>query len=321
MHARIEPSTQLRALASAQAGVVSAEQVRALGMPEASLRRWLRDGHAQRLNPGLYHLGVGSPSWSARAWSGVLLGGPGARLGGDAAGHLWGLVDDPPELIRVLVPIGRQVAAREGWTFSRERPGVRSRRSVGDPPRTTIADTVVDLCADRDADGVVDVVTRAVQGRRVDADQLLACVRARRRLPHRAMVLALLGDVGRGAESTLELRYLRDVERAHGLPAWVRQRRRRTGAEVRDVLYEDQATVIELDGLAHLRRILRDMRRDNAALAGGLATLRFGWSDVTGSPCQVAWQVAAVLVARGWTELPTRCHRCAAATDADLLLF
>ena len=135
------------------------------------------------------------------------------------------------------------------------------------------------------------------------------------------MVLALLGDVGRGAESTLELRYLRDVERAHGLPAGVRQRRSRTGAEVRDVLYEDQATVIELDGLAHLRRILRDMRRDNAALAGGLATLRFGWSDVTGSPCQVAWQVAAVLVARGWTELPTRCHRCAAATDADLLLF
>lgn len=251
----------------------------------------------------------------------MLLGGPGARLAGDAAGHLWGLVDDPPELIQVLVPVGRQVAAREGWTFPRERPGVRSGRSVGNPPRTTIADTVVDLCADRDADGVVDVVTRAVQGRRVDADQLLTCVRARRRLPHRAMLLALLGDVGRGAESTLELRYLRDVERAHGLPAGVRQHRSRSGAEVRDLLYEEQATVVELDGLAHLRRILRDMRRDNAALVGGLATLRFGWSDVTGSPCQVAWQVAAVLVARGWDGLPTRCHRCAAATDADLLLW
>ena len=101
----------------------------------------------------------------------------------------------------------------------------------------------------------------------------------------------------------------------------MRQRRSRTGAEVRDLLYEEQATVVELDGMAHLRRILRDMRRGNAALVGGLATLRFGWSDVTGSPCQVAWQVAAVLVARGWTGLPTRCHRCAAATDADLLLW
>lgn len=319
MHARIEPSTQLRALAAAQAGVVSAEQVRALGMPEASRRRWLRDGHAQRPAPVLYHLGVGSPSWSARAWTGVLLGGPHARLGGDAAGHLWGIVDDPPALIQVLVPVGRQVADREGWTFTRERPGVRSSRTVGEPPRTTITDTVVDLCADRDADGVVDVVTRAVQSRRVDADRLLACVRARRRLRNRATVLALLGDVGRGAESTLELRYLQDVERAHGLPAGVRQHRSRTGAEVRDVLYEDQTTLVELDGLAHLRRTLRDMRRDNAALIGGLATLRFGWSDVTGSPCQVAWQVGAVLVTRGWTGLPTRCHRCAAATDADLL--
>ena len=61
MHARIEPSTQLRALAAAQAGVVSAEQVRALGMPEASRRRWLRDDHAQRPAPVLYHLDIGNP--------------------------------------------------------------------------------------------------------------------------------------------------------------------------------------------------------------------------------------------------------------------
>jgi very-short-patch-repair endonuclease len=319
MHARIEPSTQLRALAAAQAGVVSAGQVQTLGMPPASLRRWIRDGHAQRLAPGLYHLGVGSPTWSARAWGGVLLGGAGARLGGDAAGYVWELLDDPPEVIQVLVPLDRQLAARDCWTFPRERPGVRSRKTVGEPPRTTITDTVVDLCANWDADGVVDLLTRAVQGRRVDAAQLLACVRARRRMPNRAMVLALLGEVGRGAESTLELRYLRDVERAHGLPVGRRQHRSRSGAEVRDVLYEVYATVVELDGLTHLRRVLRDMRRDNAALVGGLATLRFGWPDVTGTPCQVAWQVAAVLVARGWSGLPTRCRRCAAATDADLL--
>ena len=85
------------------------------------------------------------------------------------------------------------------------------------------------------------------------------------------------------------------------------------------MLYEDYATIVELDGLAHLRRVLRDMRRDNAALLGGMATLRFGWPDVTGSPCRVAWQVAAVLVDRGWSGLPTRCPRCARATDTDLL--
>lgn len=319
MYAPIDPPNQLRALAAAQGGVVSVGQVQALGSSRESLRRWVRDGHWRRLTTGVYYLGVGDPPWLARAWAGVLLGGSSARLGGEAAGHRWGLVDDPPEMIQVLVPLTRQVVARDCWSFLRERPGVRSARSVGEPPCTGIADTVVDLCADRDADGVVDLVTRAVQGRRVAAVQLLGCVRFRSRVPHRATLLALLGEVQQGAESTLELRYLRDVERAHGLPTGARQRRSRTRDEVRDVLYEDYATIVELDGLAHLRRVLRDMRRDNAALLGGMATLRFGWPDVTGSPCRVAWQVAAALVGRGWSGLPTRCPRCARATDTDLL--
>ena len=85
------------------------------------------------------------------------------------------------------------------------------------------------------------------------------------------------------------------------------------------MLYDEYATIVELDGLARLRRILRDMRRDNTALLEGLVSLRFGWPDVTEHPCRVAWQVAAVLVARGWSGLPTRCPRCATATDADLL--
>jgi very-short-patch-repair endonuclease len=305
-------------LAAAQAGVVSVEQVRNLGLPRASLRRWVRDGHWQRLTDGIYHLGV-EPTWDTRSWAGVLLGGPGARLGGEAAGHLWGLLDDPPKVIQVLVPQARQLAPRDCWTFTRERPGVRAARTWGEPPRTGVADTVVDLCADRDAEGVVDLVARSVQSHLVDAAQLLSCARSRGRLPHRATLLALLGEVGQGAESTLELCYLRDVERAHGLPRGLRQQRSRTGGEVRDVLYQEYATVVELDGLAHLRRILRDMRRDNAALLDGLVSLRFGWTDVSERPCRVAWQVAALLVARGWSGLPTRCPRCALATDADLL--
>ena len=62
----------------------------------------------------------------------------------------------------------------------------------------------------------------------------------------------------------------------------------------------------------------RDMERDNAALLGGDVTLRYGWQDVTDRPCAVAREVAALLIRRGWTGLPTRCRRCALATDADL---
>jgi hypothetical protein len=107
------------------------------------------------------------------------------------------------------------------------------------------------------------------------------------------------------------VRYLHDVERAHGLPTGERQSRS-TAGDVRDVLYRRYATVVELDGrLGHegLGRF-RDMRRDNAATLDGDVTLRYGDADIRTEPCAVAFQVAEVLIRRGWGGLPTRCRRC-----------
>ena len=300
--------------------MVSIRQAAELGLTADCVRRLVGQGHWQRVTPGIYHLGSGTPDWLARAWAGILLGGQHARLGFAAAGYLWGLVDEPPAEITVLVPAGRQVSRREGWTFPRERPGVRPQRSRAEPARTTEIDTVVDLCAETDDAGAVDLITRAVQRHLVKAPDLLRCVEGRRRLVNRATMLHLLAEVAEGAESPLELGYLNDVERAHGLPTAKRQQRSRSGREVRDALYEEYATLVELDGQLHALSRLRDMRRDNRALLDGLATLRYGWPDVTGRPCQVAFQVAAVLVARGWDGLPSRCNRCEHATDADLWL-
>ena len=70
-----------------------------------------------------------------------------------------------------------------------------------------------------------------------------------------------------------------------------------------DNLYEKYLVGVELDGLeAHPRsERWRDFRRDDAGAADGIITLRYGWSDVTRSPCAVAAQIAAVLRRRGWT--------------------
>lgn len=318
MHARRDPSDRLRALAVAQGGVISANQALTLGLPRESIRRLVRDGHWQRLTAGVFRLGVGDPPWTSRAWAGILLGGPGARLGLAAAGHEWGLVSQPPDECTVLVPADRQVTPRGCWTFPRERPGVRQKRSPGNPPCTTVADTAVDLCAAADESKVEDILTTAVQGRLVSASALLQCARDRPRLRHRSAILAILGEVRDGAESVLELRNLHDVERAHGLPTATRQHRRRSGKDVRDALYEEFATIVELDGGLHALQRLRDMQRDNRALVEGRVSLRYGWHDVTGQPCHVAWQVAAILVSRGWVGEPSRCPRCQHATAADL---
>ena len=317
MHRRIDPSDQLLGLAAEQGGVVAAEQLILLGFSLRSAERLVNQRSWARLATGVYHLGVGEPSWDGLAWAGVLLGGPRARLGFEAAGHLWKLVDEPPTDITVLVPHGRPLADRGCWVFRQERPGARSARSPGSPPRTTIEDTVVDLCSQAEAHALPGLLTRAVQGN-TTAQRILARVEDRARVSQRQLLRQVLGDVAQGAESPLELRYLNDVERPHGLPRAKRQVRSRGGKEIRDLRYDDWATIVELDGRVHIAGRFRDMERDNAALMGGDVTLRYGWPDVTERPCAVAWEVAALLIRRGWTGVPTRCHHCALATDADL---
>jgi hypothetical protein len=68
----------------------------------------------------------------------------------------------------------------------------------------------------------------------------------------------------------------------------------------------------------HAGERLRDARRDNAALLDGEVTLRYGWRDVTERSRQVAWEMAAILRAQGWSGEPRRCPRCRAAGDSDL---
>ncbi len=134
----------------------------------------------------------------------------------------------------------------------------------------------------------------------------------------RAAVLESLMDVEQGVRSNLEHRYIRDVERAHGLPRARRQVR--VGRDGRvcylDGLYGEGLVGLELDGLvAHPPgERWRDFRRDNAGAADGIVTLRYGWADVTGRPCEVAGQVAAVLRWRGWAGQVRACGPTCAAS-------
>lgn len=159
----------------------------------------------------------------------------------------------------------------------------------------------------------------AVQRRLASAEQILDELELRARHRRRRLIRDILGEVAEGAESPLELDYVREVERPHGLPRGRRQKSRAGLSYVSDVGYDEWALLLELDGRdGHVDEGgFRDMRRDNAFALRALLTLRYGWHDVTGNPCAVAWQVASVLWSRGWTGEFRRCGRCRALGDAD----
>ena len=111
----------------------------ASGCPTGWSRTWLRRRALAAARPrASTSRSTLEPSFLARAWAGVLLGGDGARLGYLAAARLHGLTDDGPAIVTVLVArTAGPVSARRGWEFVRSVPAsVRARRSAR-PPRTT----------------------------------------------------------------------------------------------------------------------------------------------------------------------------------------
>ena len=322
VHRRHEVSDRLLQLAALQAHVVARDQAIGHGMSRHSISRLVESGAWRRLARGLFLTVPLEPSWDSLAWGGVLLGGQFARLGPESSGYLHQLLRQAPNPLDVLVPHERRVEVPGPWQFIRERAGVRSARSVKDPPRLTVESTVLDLSDVRDAGEVVELVTTAVQRRLTTVKRLRQDLDARARHRHRALLRDLLADVGAGAESPIELRYLHDVERPHGLPKGSRQQSRAGLPYMTDVDYAEFGLIVELDGRAGHEGIgrFRDMDRDNRHALLDATTLRFGHYDLASRPCAVAFQVYCALAVRGYVELFLHCRNCIAVPDHDLLL-
>ena len=150
--------------------------------------------------------------------------------------------------------------------------------------------------------------------------QLSAAARRRARLRWRTDLNGALGEITDGVMSGLERRFVRDVERPHGLPRPQRQARHRPRdiSAYLDNYYPDQRLAVELDGLAAHPAETRwsDIHRDNRSARQGIITLRYNWADITVRSCLVAAEIAAVLQQRGWTGHLRRCPRCPASLAA-----
>ncbi|GLY33636.1 hypothetical protein [Kineosporia sp. NBRC 101731] len=301
------------ALSEIQQGVVARSQLLGQGLSARQVRRHVDNGRWQVLWPGVYVTHSGPVPELTRVWGAVLYGGPGAVAGPHATLGLARLWPGHRGPIDVCVPHERRVQARAGLTIHRVRDLARRARRTLNPPQLRIEHAVLDVAdAAASPETVCDVVLRTLQRRLVTTSLVADGLAARPRHRWRRLVTELLAEFADGVHSPLERRYLREVERAHRLPRGVRNQlelsidgRRR----YRDVRYEKWLLVVELDGReAHpVDEAFRDLRRDNAVVAGGEVVLRYGWRDVTAHSCEVAAQVAAVLAVAGWRGSPSLC--------------
>jgi hypothetical protein len=213
--------------------------------------------------------------------------------------------------VHLLIDRDRRITPPPGVTVERVRDRATWVQDNRRPPRATFDYALLKAAGDRDEAGALALVSDAVHQGLTTPTRLLGVIARLPRLPRRAMLGEVLADVAAGSRSVLERRYLREVERAHGLPDGVRQERQATanGTVQRDVRYPGQRTLVELDGaFGHRDAVDRwtDLQRDlDAALADHL-TLRPGWAQVL-EPCRLAAVVASVLLRRGWTGRPRVC--------------
>lgn len=300
-----------------QCGAVSRQQVIACGLTPQYIRTQMRTRRWQRLFRASYATFTGPPPRECVLWAAVLCAGPEAVLSHESAAEACGLIDAPHDPIHVTLPPARRITGLPGLVVHNSIRIESGRHPIRLPPQTRVEETVVDLTQTAySLEQALGWVTRACGRRLTRPERIASAVNGRKKLRWRAELLASVADAGVGSHSPLELRYLRDVERAHGLPVASRQHAvtRAGWRTYDDVRYAEFGVVIELDGrVAHPDESRwRDMHRDNASVVDGRRVLRYGWADVATRPCEVAAQVATVLRAAGWRGAPRSCRRCLA---------
>jgi predicted transcriptional regulator of viral defense system len=298
-------------IAQSQSGAVSRPQLLEAGFTSKLINARLKRRRWQQLYWGVYAVFTGPVPRETELWAALLRAGAGAALSYLTAAELHGLIDHPAESIYTTVPSTRRVAV-PGVVIRTSSRIAEAAQPGREPPRTNIEETVFDLIELAVTfDDACGWITRAVGKRLTTDERLSAALKLRKKMRWRAQLEDVLAAAGDGIHSVLEYRYLRDVERAHGLPRSRHQVRMVVDGKIvyRDAYYQEYKLAVELDGrLAHPEEERRrDRHRDNKAGVDGILTTRYDWQDVRGHPCETALLQAQILRRRGWRGRPRPC--------------
>jgi hypothetical protein len=277
------PGVVVAELAIRQHGVVSAGQLRRLGLDANAVGRRVTGGHLYRLHQGVYAVGRPAISWRGSYLAAVLACGSGAVLSHWSAARVLGLT----ERSRVTVTIPHTRAGPTGIEVHRSRMLTPLDVTKLDGiPVTSVARTLLDLAAVATQRELARLVDRAERLRVFDlsaVDEALSRARGRRGAP--ALRNAVASWRPRFTRTELEDRFA-DLVEASGLPhpqinAFADGERLRH--EV-DAVWFSQRLAVELDSFEY-HRTRQDRERDAEKTAdlelAGYRVMRLTWDDVT----------------------------------------
>jgi hypothetical protein len=312
-----------RRLVDEQHGVLDVGQLSRFGITRSAISANVRAGRWQVAAPRVYSTFTGPLPWESRVTAALRYAGPHAVVSHRTAAAAWGMCgpDDGP--VHVTVPYQCSAVSQPPLVVVHRSRAFRYIAVDGAPPRTSRADTVIDLAAaEPTAREAMRTLTALVTARRAAVSAVREQLRDRPPARYRRALAEAAARIDDGVRSVLEELYAVEVEAAHGIPAARRQQPFLVDGRVliEDAVYDDVGVplTVRLDGQYHLRRDIarRDRRRGNAATLAGRTSLTYGWDELA-DPCTAAGEVAAVLRAAGWAG---PLHPCPRARECGVTL-
>jgi hypothetical protein len=253
------PEEECARIAASQHGVITYEQLLAVGLTQPAIQRRVRASRLHRVYRGVYAVGHTALSSEGRWLAAVLASGKGAVLSHRSAAEHWGLLEGLSSPIHVSVP---------GDAGKKKRPGLLIHRS------SSLGSSAVEV---RNHIAVTTPARTFADLRRTEPPSVVR--RAAQVASFKGLEIGNEGDES-GVRSELERRFLRFCHR-NGLPQPAVNVR--VGPLTVDFLWPKQRVVVETDGWeAHRGRAAfeDDHSRDLILRQLGYGVLRFTWRQL-----------------------------------------
>jgi very-short-patch-repair endonuclease len=301
-HPRGETDRLIVALAVTQHGVVTLEQLVALGLSRRAVRWRISSGRLHPIHRGVYAVGRRDLPIKGHWMAAVLACGEGALLSHQSAATLQGLLNARAGRIQVTVP-RRSSVGHAGIRVHRSTClAPQDRVEVGRIPCTSVPATLLGVAATAPRNVLDRACNQAEMEGVLDMRAIEELLERRRGHPGASRLRAALRADGLGLDRTksrLERRFLRlAAESGLATPAinaWMAI----PGEEMQcDFVWHRERVVVEVDGWqAHRTRraFHNDRRRDQVLRLAGWEVVRFTSDDLDSHPDRVIEVVRTML--------------------------